>query len=182
MCSSDRCYATSTPTPHSRRRPAPGHWNDPDYLGPDQGMSAAQFRTQFSMWAMLAAPLMVSDDLISLSSASVSTISNREAIAIDQDPAGLQARLLAAERQRPGLGQAAQRRLAGGRAAEPRLEHPADLDHHERRRNDARAWLRAAQRLDRHGLAPRLPRDDRGERSGRRDGLGKGRRDLIVLW
>ena len=41
----------------------PGHWNDPDYLAPDQGMSAAQFRSQFSMWAMLAAPLMISDDL-----------------------------------------------------------------------------------------------------------------------
>jgi hypothetical protein len=74
----------------------PGHWNDPDYLGPDQGMSAAQFRTQFSMWAMLAAPLMVSGNLISLSSASAGTVGNREAIAIDQDPAGLQARLLAA--------------------------------------------------------------------------------------
>jgi alpha-galactosidase len=74
----------------------PGHWNDPDYLGPDQGMSAAQFRTQFSMWAMLAAPLMVSADLISLSQSSASTISNREAIAIDQDPAGLQARLISA--------------------------------------------------------------------------------------
>lgn len=73
----------------------PGHWNDPDYLGPDQGMSAAQFRTQQSMWAMLAAPLMVSADLITLSSASQATVSNREAIAIDQDPAGLQARLLA---------------------------------------------------------------------------------------
>ncbi|HEY3829749.1 MAG TPA: glycoside hydrolase family 27 protein [Solirubrobacteraceae bacterium] len=73
----------------------PGHWNDPDYLGPDQGMSAAQFRSQFSMWAMLAAPLMISADLISLSSASATTVSNKEAIAIDQDPAGLQARLLA---------------------------------------------------------------------------------------
>jgi Alpha galactosidase A/Alpha galactosidase C-terminal beta sandwich domain len=73
----------------------PGHWNDPDYLGPDQSMSAAQFRTQFSMWAMLAAPLMVSADLISLTNTSQTTISNREAIAIDQDPAGLQARLLA---------------------------------------------------------------------------------------
>ncbi|HEY2767133.1 MAG TPA: glycoside hydrolase family 27 protein [Solirubrobacteraceae bacterium] len=75
----------------------PGHWNDPDYLGPDQGMSAAQFRTQFSMWAMLAAPLMVSGNLISLSSSSMSTLANREALAIDQDPAGLQARLLAAQ-------------------------------------------------------------------------------------
>jgi hypothetical protein len=74
----------------------PGHWNDPDYLGPDQGMSAAQFRTQQSMWAMLAAPLMVSADLITLSSQSQATIANREAIAIDQDPAGVQARLLSA--------------------------------------------------------------------------------------
>ena len=41
----------------------PGHWNDPDYLAPDQGMSAAQFQTQFSMWAMLAAPLMISDNM-----------------------------------------------------------------------------------------------------------------------
>jgi alpha-galactosidase len=72
----------------------PGHWNDPDYLGPDQGMSAAQFRSQFSMWAMLAAPLMISDDLVSMGSATQTTVSNREAIAIDQDPAGQQARLL----------------------------------------------------------------------------------------
>lgn len=74
----------------------PGHWNDPDYLGPDQGMSAAQFRTQFSMWAMLAAPLMVSEDLVSMSNTTQTTVSDREAIAIDQDPAGMQAQLLSA--------------------------------------------------------------------------------------
>jgi Alpha galactosidase A/Alpha galactosidase C-terminal beta sandwich domain len=73
----------------------PGHWNDPDYLGPDQGMNAAQFRTQLSMWAMLAAPLMLSANLISLSAPSAAALANREVIAIDQDPAGLQARLLA---------------------------------------------------------------------------------------
>lgn len=91
----------------------PGHWNDPDYLGPDQGMSAAQFRSQFSMWAMLAAPLMVSANMISLSSASQTTISNREAISIDQDPAGLQARLLAAS----GNGQVWVKPLANGARA-----------------------------------------------------------------
>ena len=68
----------------------PGHWNDPDYLGPDQGMNAAQFRTQFSMWAMLAAPLMVSDNMTKMSAASLSTVSNKRVIAIDQDPAGAQ--------------------------------------------------------------------------------------------
>jgi alpha-galactosidase len=72
----------------------PGHWNDPDYLGPDQGMTDAQFRTQFSMWAMVAAPLMISDDLTTISPASLEAVSNREMIAIDQDPAGVQGTLL----------------------------------------------------------------------------------------
>ena len=75
----------------------PGHWNDPDYLGPDQGLTDAQFRTQMSMWAMVAAPLMVSDDLTSISPASLQDISNREVIEVNQDPAGLQGTLLSAE-------------------------------------------------------------------------------------
>ncbi len=91
----------------------PGHWNDPDYLGPDQGMSAAQFRTQFSMWAMLAAPLMISEDLISMSSATQTTVANREAIAIDQDPAGQQARLLSSN----GSGEVWVKPLANGTRA-----------------------------------------------------------------
>jgi alpha-galactosidase len=68
----------------------PDHWNDPDYLGPDQGMTAAQFQTQFSMWAMLAAPLMISDDMRTMSAASLATVSNKQVIAIDQDPGGVQ--------------------------------------------------------------------------------------------
>ena len=72
----------------------PGHWNDPDYLAPDQGMGANQFRTQFTMWAMLAAPLMISDDMLTMSSASLQTVSNRGVIAIDQDPAGIQGWLI----------------------------------------------------------------------------------------
>jgi alpha-galactosidase len=91
----------------------PGHWNDPDYLGPDQGMSAAQFRTQFSMWAMLAAPLMISEDLVSMSSATQTTVSNGEAIAIDQDPAGQQARLLTSS----GSGQVWVKPLSNGTRA-----------------------------------------------------------------
>jgi alpha-galactosidase len=68
----------------------PGHWNDPNYLGPDLGMTDAQFQTQFSMWAMLAAPLMISDNLSTLSPASLATVSNRQVIAIDQDRLGRQ--------------------------------------------------------------------------------------------
>jgi alpha-galactosidase len=72
----------------------PGHWNDPDYLGPDQGMTAAQFQTQFSMWAMLAAPLMISDNMVTMTKASLATVSNRAVIAVDQDPAGIQGTLV----------------------------------------------------------------------------------------
>jgi alpha-galactosidase len=68
----------------------PGHWNDPDYLAPGAGMNAAQFQTQFSMWAMLAAPLMLSADMRTVSKASLAVVANKQVIAIDQDPAGVQ--------------------------------------------------------------------------------------------
>jgi len=68
----------------------PGHWNDPDYLGPNLGLSDTEFQTQFSMWAMLAAPLMVSGNLSTVSQASFATILNKQMIAIDQDPLGRQ--------------------------------------------------------------------------------------------
>jgi alpha-galactosidase len=72
----------------------PGHWNDPDYLGPDQGLSATQFRTQMSMWAILAAPLMISDDLTRMSAASRAAVRNGDVIAVDQDPGGVQGTLV----------------------------------------------------------------------------------------
>ena len=91
----------------------PGHWNDPDYLGPDQGMGVQQFRTQVSMWAMLAAPLMASRDLGRLSRASLAALSNPEVIAIDQDPLGAQATLVASQ----GTGQVWVKPLADGSRA-----------------------------------------------------------------
>ena len=68
----------------------PGHWNDPDYLVPDEGMTPLQARAQFTMWAILAAPLVVSEDLGRAPRATVAMLTNREAIRIDQDPLGLQ--------------------------------------------------------------------------------------------
>jgi alpha-galactosidase len=91
----------------------PGHWNDPDYLAPDQGMSAAQFRSQLSMWSILAAPLMVSDDLTRASSSSTGALTNGEVIAIDQDPAGVQGRLVAST----GSGQVWVKPLSGAARA-----------------------------------------------------------------
>jgi len=91
----------------------PGHWNDPDYLAPGQGMSAAQFRSQLSMWAMLAAPLMISDNLLEISRASLAAVQDEEVLAVDQDPAGAQGTLLSSS----GEGQVWVKPLAGGQRA-----------------------------------------------------------------
>jgi alpha-galactosidase len=91
----------------------PGHWNDPDYLAPGQGMSAAQFRSQLSMWAMLAAPLMVSENLTKTNAASLAALQNSEVIAVDQDPAGVQGTLLSTA----GNGQVWVKPLLGGSRA-----------------------------------------------------------------
>jgi alpha-galactosidase len=72
----------------------PGHWNDPDYLGPQQGMTSTQAQSQFSMWAMLAAPLILGSDPRALSSATISMLKNAQVVAIDQDSLGAQGTLL----------------------------------------------------------------------------------------
>ncbi|MEA2470099.1 MAG: alpha-galactosidase [Thermoleophilaceae bacterium] len=75
------------------RYAGPGAWNDPDILQVGSGaLSATEARAHFSLWAMLAAPLLAGHDLGSASAESLATLSNDEVIAIDQDPAGHQAR------------------------------------------------------------------------------------------
>jgi alpha-galactosidase len=73
-----------------------GHWNDPDYLGPGLGMTStrAQAQSQFSMWAMVAAPLILGSDPRSLSSTSINMLKNPQVTAIDQDSLGTQAWLV----------------------------------------------------------------------------------------
>ena len=73
----------------------PGHWNDPDYLGPELGMTAAEAHSQFSMWSVVAAPLIIGSDVASLSDSTVSMLTNREVLAVDQDPLGVQGTAIA---------------------------------------------------------------------------------------
>ncbi len=69
----------------------PGHWNDPDMLEiGNGGMTDAQYRAQFSLWAILAAPLIAGNDLRQMSAATRTTLTNREVIAIDQDALGIE--------------------------------------------------------------------------------------------
>jgi alpha-galactosidase len=90
-----------------------GHWNDPDYLGPELGMTSTQAQSQFSMWAVLAAPLILGSDPRALSSTSISMLKKAKVIAIDQDSLGAQGTLLS----QSGSGQVWVKRLAGGARA-----------------------------------------------------------------
>ena len=74
-----------------RKYSGPGHWNDPDMLEVGNGMSDAENRAHFSMWCMLAAPLMAGNDLTSMTSVTKNIMTNKSVIDIDQDPLGIQA-------------------------------------------------------------------------------------------
>jgi alpha-galactosidase len=75
----------------------PGHWNDPDYLGPELGMTGAEAQAQFTMWSMVAAPLIIGNDIRSMSAATQAMLTNPEVIAVDQDSLGLQGTRIAQE-------------------------------------------------------------------------------------
>jgi alpha-galactosidase len=69
----------------------PGHWNDPDMLEVGNGgMTAAEYRSHFSFWCLLAAPLMAGNDLRTMNAATRDILTNKEVIAVDQDPLGRQ--------------------------------------------------------------------------------------------
>jgi len=77
--------------PAIRQYNGPNHWNDPDMLEVGNGMSLSEDRAHFSLWCMLAAPLMAGNDLRKMSAQSQSILTNKEAIAINQDALGVSA-------------------------------------------------------------------------------------------
>ncbi|WP_285103765.1 NPCBM/NEW2 domain-containing protein [Promicromonospora sp. MEB111] len=64
----------------------PGRYNDPDYLAPGLGMSTEEFRTQMSLWAVSAAPLLIGSDPRTLDQESLDILLDDDVLAIDQDP------------------------------------------------------------------------------------------------
>jgi alpha-galactosidase len=69
----------------------PGHWNDPDMLEVGNGgMSQDEYRTHMSLWVILASPLLAGNDLSKMSPETLAMLTNKEAIAIDQDALGVQ--------------------------------------------------------------------------------------------
>ena len=68
----------------------PGHWNDPDMLEVGNGgMTTAEYRAHFSLWAILAAPLIAGNDLRDMKPEIRDILTHKEVIAVDQDPAGI---------------------------------------------------------------------------------------------
>lgn len=74
----------------------PDHWNDPDMLEiGNGGMTDVEYRTHFALWAEMAAPLIAGTDVRNMSAATRSILTNRDIIAVDQDPLGAQGRPVA---------------------------------------------------------------------------------------
>jgi alpha-galactosidase len=75
-----------------------GHWNDPDMLEVGNGgMTADEYRTHMSLWAILAAPLLAGNDLTTMTPETIALLTNHDVIAIDQDAAGKQGDRVSAE-------------------------------------------------------------------------------------
>jgi len=71
----------------------PGHWNDPDMLEVGNGgMTTTEYRSHFSLWCILAAPLIAGNDIRNMSPEIAEILTNKEVIAVDQDELGQQGR------------------------------------------------------------------------------------------
>lgn len=73
-----------------RKYAGPGHWNDPDMLEVGNGMPENEDRAHFTLWCMMAAPLILGNDVRDMSDATKAILTNKEVIAVDQDPLGIQ--------------------------------------------------------------------------------------------
>ena len=78
----------------------PGGWNDFDMLVVNlngegalvgDGATREEYRTHFSMWAILSSPLIIGSDLTRMDGYTIETLTNTEVIALNQDPLGRQA-------------------------------------------------------------------------------------------
>src|SRR6266853_4585366 len=67
----------------------PGHWNDPDMLEVGNGgMTDTEYRSHFSLWSILAAPLIAGNDVRNMRPEIRDILNNKEVIAVDQDSLG----------------------------------------------------------------------------------------------
>lgn len=70
---------------------SPGHYNDMDMLEVGRGLTDEEDKTHFGMWCMMSSPLLIGCDLNDIKGNALELMQNKELIAVDQDPLGLQA-------------------------------------------------------------------------------------------
>ena len=68
-----------------------GHYNDMDMLEVGRGMTSTEDRTHFSMWCIMASPLLIGCDMANMTATTRNLLTNSELIALNQDRLGLQA-------------------------------------------------------------------------------------------
>ncbi|XP_056692283.1 alpha-galactosidase [Spinacia oleracea] len=69
----------------------PGAWNDPDMLEVGNGgMTKEEYRSHFSIWALVKAPLLIGCDVRAMDQTTLELLSNKEVIAVNQDELGVQ--------------------------------------------------------------------------------------------
>merc|ERR550514_48623 len=76
---------------HGQDKMAPvarvGHYNDPDMLEiGNPGLTPTEYRSHMSLWCLAAAPLLAGCNIISASNETLEILTNKEAIAVNQDP------------------------------------------------------------------------------------------------
>ncbi|KAE8719831.1 Alpha-galactosidase [Hibiscus syriacus] len=75
------------------RYAGPGRWNDPDMLEVGNGgMNIEEYRSHFSIWALMKAPLLIGCDVRSASKRTLNILGNKEVIDVNQDSLGVQGR------------------------------------------------------------------------------------------
>ena len=91
----------------------PGYWNDPDMMatGP-QGLSQSEQESHFALWCIMSSPLMIGSDPRTMDKKELAMLTNKEAIAINQDPTE-QGRKV----QDRGLSEIWAKNLVGGKVA-----------------------------------------------------------------
>jgi len=110
----DRIYDIASQQAGLEEYAGPGHWNDPDMLEVGNGkLTLAENRSHFSLWAMLAAPLLAGNNLPNMKPEIKAILTNRDVIAIDQDKLGKQGSRVYSE----GEVDVWKRQLAGGAVA-----------------------------------------------------------------
>jgi alpha-galactosidase len=77
-------------TKRLRQYSGPNQWNDLDMMEVGNGMTTSEDKSHFALWCMHASPLIMGNDLRSATKETISILTNKEAISVNQDLLGIE--------------------------------------------------------------------------------------------